>query len=331
VRVGLAGAGRIGAFHAEILRENPLVNGITVADADPERAGRVAAAVGAGCVAAPEELPEAGIDALVIAAATPAHAPLIELAAETGLPCFCEKPIALDLATTDAVLDHVRRAGILLQVGFQRRFDAGYRAAREAVRSGAIGELYLVRLAGHDPKPPPEEYVAASGGIFADLAVHDFDIAAWVLGRPVVEVYADGVTSNPLFARHGDVDVAAAVLRFEGGVMGVLSAARTDPRGYDIRMELFGSRDSVAVGLSARTPLRSLEPGVPAPAEDGWRDFMERFKPAYRAELQGFLESARDGGPSLCGGEEARRAFAVALAADRSRSERRPVAVAEVG
>ena len=331
MHVGLAGAGRIGAFHAGVLRENPLVDRLTVADADPERAGRVAAAVGAGCVASPEDLAGAGIDALVIAAATPAHARLIELAAEAGLPCFCEKPIALDLATTDAVLEHVRRAGILLQIGFQRRFDPGYRAAREAVASGAIGELYLVRLAGHDPKPPPEDYVAASGGIFVDLAVHDFDIAAWVLDRPVVEVYADGTTTDPLFARHGDVDVAAAVLRFEGGVLGVLSAARTDPRGYDIRMELFGSGDSLAVGLDGRTPLRSLEPGVPAPAEEGWHDFMERFEPAYRAELQGFLESARDGGPSLCGGDDARRALTVALAAERSRTERRPVAVAEVG
>jgi myo-inositol 2-dehydrogenase/D-chiro-inositol 1-dehydrogenase len=307
------------------------VDGLTVADADPERAARVAAAVGAACVATPEELPAAGIDALVIAAATPAHPHLVGLAAEAGLPCFCEKPIALDLPTTDAVLDHVRRAGILLQIGFQRRFDAGYRAAREAVGSGAIGDVHLVRLAGHDPTPPPEEYVAASGGIFTDLAVHDFDIAAWVLGRPVVEVYADGVASDPLFARHNDVGVAAAVLRFDGDVMGVLSAARSDPRGYDIRMELFGSRDSVAVGLDSRTPLRSLEPGVPAPAEEGWRDFMERFRPAYRAELEGFLQSVRDGSQSLCGGDEARRALIVALAANRSRSERRPVAVAEVG
>jgi myo-inositol 2-dehydrogenase / D-chiro-inositol 1-dehydrogenase len=331
VHIGLAGAGRIGAFHAGVLRDCALVDRLTVADADPERAGRVASAVGAGCVASPDELPAAGIDALVIAAATPAHAQLIALAAGAGLPCFCEKPIALDLATTDATLELVRRAGILLQIGFQRRFDAGYRAAREAVASGTIGELYLVRLAGHDPTPPPEEYVAASGGIFVDLAVHDFDIAAWVLGRPVVEVYADGVTSDPLFARHHDVDVAAAVLRFEGDVMGVLSAARNDPRGYDIRMELFGSRDSVVVGLSGRTPLRSLEPGVPPPAEQGWRDFMERFEPAYRAELQGFLESVRARTPSLCDGDAARRAVTVALAADRSRAERRPVAVAEIG
>ena len=331
MHIGLAGAGRIGAFHARLMLQDPLVERLTVADADPVRAGRVATAVGATCVDAPEELPAAGIDALVIAAATPAHAPLIELAAESGLPCFCEKPIALDLATTDAVLDRVRRAGILLQIGFQRRFDAGYVAAREAVASGAVGDPRLVRLAGHDPEPPPEEYVAASGGIFVDLAIHDFDIAAWVLGRPVVEVYADGATWDPLFARHADVDVAAAVLRFEGGVMGVLSAARADPRGYDIRMELFGSRDSLAVGLDGRTPLRSVEPDVPPPAQEGWRDFMERFEPAYRAELRAFVRSVRDGGPSPCGGEEARRALSVALAADRSRLERRPVAVTEVG
>src|SRR5437879_3285011 len=212
--------------------QDPLVERLTVADADPVRAGRVATAVGATCVDAPEELPAAGIDALVIAAATPAHAPLIELAAESGLPCFCEKPIALDLATTDAVLDRVRRAGILLQIGFQRRFDAGYVAAREAAASGAVGDPRLVRLAGHDPEPPPEEYVAASGGIFVDLAIHDFDIAAWVLGRP----RGRGPGLRPFRARRRTEPVrgrggAARPLRRTGGGPLAVGAAAGGGRG----------------------------------------------------------------------------------------------------
>lgn len=330
MHIGLAGAGRIGAFHAGVLRSMPLVDRLTVTDPDKERARGVAQSAGAECAESPEALLREGVDAIVIAAATPAHAPLLHLAADAGVPAFCEKPIALDLATTDAVIEHVRCAGILVHIGFQRRFDAGYRAAKEAVLSGELGDVYLVRLATHDPAPPPEHYIAASGGIFADLSVHDIEVAPWVLGRPIVEVYADGAAHDPAFRRHGDVDVAAALLRFDGGAMGILSAGRHDPRGYDIRMELFGSRDSLAVGMDGRTPLRSVEPGVPAPAEPGYRDFMDRFEPAYRAELAAFLQAVRNGGSSSCTVEEARQALAVALAAQRSRAEHRPVAVEEV-
>ena len=330
MHVGLAGAGRIGAFHAGVLRSIPLVDSLTVTDPDHDRAAQVAQAAGGVCVESPEALLDGGVDAVVIAAATPAHARLLHLAADAGVPAFCEKPIALDLATTDAVIEHVRCAGILVHIGFQRRFDAGYRAAREAVLSGTLGDVYLVRLATHDPAPPPERYVAGSGGIFADLSVHDVEVAPWVLGRPIVEVYADGTATDPVFRRHGDVDVAAAVLRFDGGTMGILSAGRHDPRGYDIRMELFGSNDSLVVGMDGRTPLRSVEPGVPAPAERGYRDFVDRFEPAYRAELTAFLDAVRDGSPSPCTVDEARRALVVALAAQRSRAEHRPVPVDEV-
>ena len=302
-----------------------------MADADPRRAADVARAVGAQCVERPEALFEAGIDAVVIAATTSAHAALLHMAADRHVPAFCEKPIALDLAATDAVIAHVRRAGIMVQIGFQRRFDAGYRAAKEAVQSGALGDVHIVRLATHDPTPPPEEYLAASGGIWRDLAIHDFDIAPWVVGRSVVEVYSDGEANAGLFEKHDDVDAACAVLRFEGGVLGIVSATRNDPRGYDVRMEVFGLRDSIVVGWDARTPLRSIEPGVAIPPEPGYRDFMDRFEPAYRAELQGFLAAVRDEAESACSVAEARRALVVALAADRSRREHRPVRIDEFG
>lgn len=330
MRIGLIGTGRIGAFHARLLAANPLVDRLILTDQDPALAHRVAAELGAGCASDPEELVSAGVDALVIAAATPAHAPLLHLAADRGLPAFCEKPVALDLPTTDAVAEHVARAGILVHIGFQRRFDAGYLAARDAVRRGALGQVHVLRMASHDPAPPPESYLAGSGGIFRDLAIHDLDIAPWVLDRPVIEIYADGTARDPLFARHRDVDVAAAILRFEGGPIGVLTASRYEPRGYDTRLELLGSRDSLVVGMDERTPMRSLEPGAPPPAQPGWRDFMDRFAPAYRAELAAFLDAVRSGRPSPCSVEEARRALVLALAAERSRAERRPVAVAEV-
>ncbi|MDQ6774238.1 MAG: Gfo/Idh/MocA family oxidoreductase [Candidatus Dormibacteraeota bacterium] len=310
---------------------SPLVERLTVADAAPERAQNVATAVGASCALRPEDLPDAGIDALVVAAATPAHAPLIHLAADRGLPCFCEKPISLDLESTDRALEHVARSGILLQIGFQRRFDAEYLGAREAVRGGRLGRVQLVRLAGHDPAPPPEQYVADSGGIFRDLCIHDFDIAAWVLDSPVTEVYADGTASEPRFARHGDVDVAGAVLRFQSGAVGIVSAARLDPLGYDVRMEILGTLDSVVVGLGPRTPMRSLAPDAPAATAKGWPDFMVRFRSAYELELAAFLQATGNGGANPAPGVDARRALVVALAADRSRAERRPVAVAEIG
>ena len=326
VHVGLVGTGRIGALHARSLKQSPLVSRLTVVDADQARAAEVARSVGAEQAESPQAMLDLGLDALVIAAATPAHVELLHMAADAAVPAFCEKPIALDLAATDAVIEHVRRSGILVQIGFQRRFDAGYRAARDAVESGALGDVQVVRLATHDPAPP-EAYLAASGGIWRDLAIHDFDIGSWVVGRQVVEVFADGEANSALFARHGDVDAACALLRFEGGLLGLLSATRNDPRGYDVRMELFGLRDSVSVGWDERTPLRSLEPGVPPPGKPGYADFLHRFEPAYRAELQGFLAAVKDGGESPCPVTDARRALAVSLAADRSLKEHRPVKV----
>ena len=331
MHVGLIGTGRIGAFHARSLTASRLVDRLTVTDIDANRAAKVSAELGAARVETPKALLEGGIDALVIAAATPAHADLLHQAADASIPTFCEKPIALDLASTDAVIEHVRASGTFVQLGFQRRFDPGYRSARDAVRSGAVGDVHLVRLATHDPAPPPEAYVAESGGIWRDLAIHDFDIGCWVVGKPVVEVYADGEANDALFARHQDVDAACAVLRFDGGALGVTTAARNDPRGYDVRMEIFGLRDTVTVGVDRRTPLRSLEPGIAAPAERGYKDFLDRFQVAYRAELDAFLAAVKDGSESPCTVEEARHALVVALAADRSRRERRPVRIEEVG
>jgi myo-inositol 2-dehydrogenase/D-chiro-inositol 1-dehydrogenase len=225
----------------------------------------------------------------------------------------------------------VAGAGVLLQVGFQRRFDPGYQAARRAVREGRLGELLVVRSAAHDPEPPPEASVAASGGIWRDLLIHDLDVVPWVVGQQVAEIYTDGTAHSELFDRYDDVDTAVAVLRFTNGLLGVVTGSRHDPRGYDIRLELFGSRDSVVVGLDPQTPLRSLEPGVPAPEDAAYRDFTERFATAYAAELQAFLEAVREGLPSPCGGADARRALRLALCAERSRIEHRPVAVREVG
>jgi myo-inositol 2-dehydrogenase / D-chiro-inositol 1-dehydrogenase len=331
LHVGVIGVGRIGAFHVESLRALDGVSALTLADADAARALQVAKDLDANAAETPEALVDAGVDALVIATATAGHAPLLRLAAAAGLPAFCEKPVALDLATIDDVLEEVSRAGTLVQIGFQRRFDAGYRAARDAVATGTLGNLLAVRAATHDPAPPAEAYIAASGGIFRDLSIHDFDAVRYVTGEDIVEVYADGaVRETPWFAEHGDVDVAVAVLRMSGGALGILSGTRHDPLGYDVRLEVFGVSDSIAVGVDRRSPLRSVEPGAAAPAGARYGNFLERFELAYRAELAAFVEAVRNAGESPCPLGEARAALLVALAADRSRAERRPVSIEEV-
>ena len=331
LHVGLAGVGRIGSFHAETLASLTGVSAVTVADAVPSRAAEVASHHGFRTAPSFEGLLDAGVDALVIATPTETHAALLGLAAGAGVPAFCEKPVALDLAAVDAVVELVERSGILVQIGFQRRFDPGYRAAHDAVRAGTLGKLLVLRAATHDPAPPPEAYIATSGGIFRDLQIHDIDAIRFVTGEEVVEVYADGaVLETEWFGRHDDVDAAVAVLRLSGGTLAILSGTRRDPRGYDVRLEVFGTADSIAVGVDDRSPLRSIEPGVARPGATEYRDFIDRFGPAYRGELAAFLDAVRRGVESPCPVTDARAALAVAIAADLSRSQRRPVAIDEV-
>jgi myo-inositol 2-dehydrogenase/D-chiro-inositol 1-dehydrogenase len=327
----LAGVGRIGTFHAETLASLAGVAAVTVADADPARASEVAARHGFGTAETVEALLDSGVDALVIATPTESHADLIGTAARGRVPAFCEKPVALELERVDAVIEEVERAGILVQIGFQRRFDGGYRAAHEAVRTGALGKLLVLRAATHDPAPPPEAYISTSGGIFRDLQIHDIDAIRFVTGEDVVEVYADGaVRETGWFGRYDDVDAAVAVLRLSGGSLAILSGTRRDPLGYDVRLEVFGTEDSIAVGVDGRSPLRSVEPGAAAPGAPGYRDFIDRFGPAYRGELEAFVDAVRREGDSPCSLDDARAALAAALSADRSRVLRRPVSIEEV-
>ncbi|MFI8419182.1 Gfo/Idh/MocA family oxidoreductase [Streptomyces sp. NPDC085479] len=328
MRIGLIGTGRIGSFHAGALARHPGVGALVVADADPARAGAVARAVGAETAPDVTALLGRDLDAVVIASATAAHAELIGRAARAGLPAFCEKPIALDVPGTLAALAAVEEAGTELQLGFMRRFDAGYWAAREAVRAGRLGRLHTVRTATSDPEPPPAAYLPLSGGLFRDCMVHDVDIVRWVTGREVVEVYARGSDAGPaMFREAGDVDTAAALLTLDDGTLVSATATRCNGAGYDVRMELAGDRDQLAVGLDERTPLTSLEPHSPAPPPKPWPGFLERFAPAYEAELDAFVRLVRGEAPNPCDGQEALAALRVADACERSRREHRPVRV----
>ncbi len=330
MRVALLGAGRIGRLHARLLTATPGVDQLLIADIDAERAAEVAATVGAvGATSIDAALDAA--DAVVIAAATTAHPGLVRASIARGRPTFCEKPLAASLEDTIAIADEIERSGVPFQLGFQRRFDPGYLAARGLIEDGTLGTLYVLRLAGHDPAPPHEAYIPQSGGLFRDFSIHDFDVLRWLTGTEVEEVYADGgVRGFPVFAKYGDVDTAVATLRLVDGPFAVLTTTRHDPLGYDVRAEIFGSGDSVSVGLGPSTPLRSVEPGVPPPAGPVWSDFRVRFESAYAAEFEAFLDVARGDIASPCTARDGVAALRIAEAADRSLREHRPVRLDEI-
>ncbi|MER5278615.1 Gfo/Idh/MocA family oxidoreductase [Streptomyces sp. NPDC002809] len=331
MRIGLLGTGRIGSFHAGVLARHPAVEALVVADPDPARAAAVADRTGARAVATATEVFDAGVDAVVITSATSAHAELIGRAARAGLPAFCEKPVALDLAGTLGALRAAERAHSVLQLGFMRRFDAGYAAARAAVRGGALGRLHTVRAVTSDPAPPPAAYLPLSGGLFRDCLVHDFDMVRWVTGREVARVYATGSDAGPaMFRAAGDVDTAAALLTLDDGTLVTATATRCNGAGYDVRMELAGERDQIAVGLDDRTPLTSAEPRSPGTPARPWPGFLERFGPAYEAELDAFVRLVRGEAANPCDGREALHALRVAEACEVSRRERRPVELTEI-
>ncbi|MEU7278544.1 Gfo/Idh/MocA family oxidoreductase [Streptomyces sp. NPDC045431] len=331
MRIGLIGTGRIGAFHAGVLSRHPEVGSLVVADADPARAAEVAGITGAIAAPTVDDVFAWGVDAVVIASATAAHPDLIARAARAGLPAFCEKPIALDLPGTLRALREVDASDTPLQLGFMRRFDTGYRAARDAVRAGRLGRLHTVRAITSDPAPPPAAYLPLSGGLYRDCLVHDFDILRWVTGREVTEVYATGSdTGHAMFREAGDVDTAAALLTLDDGTLATATATRCNGAGYDVRMELAGERDQIAVGLDDRTPLTSTEPLGPPPADNPWPGFLERFAPAYAAELDAFVRLARGDRDNPCDGHEALRALRIAEACELSRRERRPVRLEEI-
>jgi myo-inositol 2-dehydrogenase / D-chiro-inositol 1-dehydrogenase len=329
MRLAVLGTGRMASARTELLTRHAEVDEVLLAGHDRARTQEVAAACGARAVAVEEAL-AARPDGVVVASATERHAEQLLAAAPLGVPVLCEKPIALSLRDTEAAIEALDEAGAVVQVGFQRRFDPGFRAAREHAAAGRLGTLYSIRISARDASPPPERFVPSSGGIFRDMHVHDFDLARWITGREVAAVYAIGeVRRFEHLARHGDVDTSAVLLTLDDGMPVVIDGSRHDPLGYDVRMEVVGSDDVVAVGLGDRTPLRRLGAAAAAPPPDAWTSFTERFADAFARETAAFLDLVRDHGESLCPPENALEALRVAAACELSRSERRPVAPAE--
>ena len=331
MRIGLAGAGRIGAFHATTLSSLDGVEELVVGDVDAGTANAVGSALPRARAVPIEDLPDAGLDALVIATSTPGHAALIRAGVERGIPTFCEKPVAATLAETIDVVRAVEESGVPVHVGFQRRFDAGYRRAREAVRSGDLGFVHTVRATTSDRRPPHADYIPTSGGIFRDCSIHDADVLRFVTGREVARVFAMGGTKGEaFFPDGGDVDTGAAVLTLDDGTLALLSTTRYHGQGHDVRLEVLGSEGSVAVGLDDSLALTSLEDGVTFPAGPVHDSFMDRFEPAYRAELTHFIAVARGEAPSPCTARDALEAFRVVEACTRSWLDGRPVDLSDI-
>ncbi|MEF3121050.1 Gfo/Idh/MocA family oxidoreductase [Kocuria flava] len=339
ITLGLAGVGRIGVMHAEHLaalraplRERGVELRLRLTDVAAEHARTVAARTGAEFLPSAAELLAAGVDGLVVATGTATHPELIRAGVDAGVPVFCEKPVALDVASSLPVLEHVRRAGGTVQIGHQRRFDAGYLRAREALRSGELGRLSSLRAVTCDMTPPPVEFLASSGGLFRDCSVHDFDVVRWLTGREIVEVYALGSNNgDPAIGAVGDVDTALAVVTLDDGTVGTVSASRYNGAGHDVRLELQGSEGTVVVGLDDRAALRSAEPGTAFPAGPPHRTFAERFEDAYRAEMLAFVELVLGERGNPCPPEDAVAAARVADAAQESLRTGAPVRVAPAG
>ncbi|MCE1179909.1 MAG: Gfo/Idh/MocA family oxidoreductase [Micrococcales bacterium] len=332
MRVGLVGVGRIGARHAAILAAHPEVSEVLVTDTAPEAAHALADSLGLTFVASSQVLVAERPDALVIASPTPTHAALVRAAITAGIPVFCEKPVAATLEGTIDLARLERETGAFVQVGFQRRFDPGYRRARELVRSGGLGRLHTIRGNTFDPEPPPAAYLRGSGGIFRDCSVHDFDILRFVTGSEAEWVLAAGSAhGDPVFAEVGDVSSATTLVALDVGAVATLSAARHNAAGYDVRMELAGESGTVCVGLDDATPLASAEEGVPWPAEAPHHLFLDRFATAYAAEIAGFIDLAsQPGASSPCSLADALAATRLAEAATRSCQEERVVRLEEV-
>jgi myo-inositol 2-dehydrogenase/D-chiro-inositol 1-dehydrogenase len=330
LNVGLIGAGRIGRLHAEhIVRQLPRGRLLMVADVVESVARSSAEELGIPRATAEyrEVLDDTSIEAVLICSATDTHARIIEEAAQTGKHVFCEKPIALTLDSIDRALAAVERGGVKLQVGFNRRFDPNYRRARQAVEQGEIGEPWLLHLVSHDPEPPPLDYIPGSGGLFLDMTIHDFDMARFLIGSEVNEVYAVvAVRVDEAIGQAGDVDTAVTTLTFANGVIGTIDNSRRAVYGYDQRVELLGSAGMIATGndypnSAIVSDQHSVRRDLPL------NFFMERYVESYRCEIAAFLDAVLDDTPVPVTGQDGRMAVVIGLAAARSVVERRPVRV----
>ncbi|MEO7296123.1 MAG: Gfo/Idh/MocA family oxidoreductase [Candidatus Limnocylindria bacterium] len=326
MKVAVIGAGSMGGMHADVLGAMDEVDGLYIVDANPARASEVAQRAGGTAVTFEEAVDAA--EAIIIATPPELHREAVETALDAGRHVLCEKPLTESLETTIALTRSVEEAGAHLELGFQRRHDAGFAAARDA----ATGRIHVLRLTAHDPLVPPRP--APSGPapevapIFRDSSIHDFDVVRWLTGQEVAEISVEaGRRDGSRATDPREIESAVVSMRLSGGTLAVLEASWLHPTGYDIRTELVTEAVAISGGLSPRTPSRHADW---TDASDGWAGYLERFERAYRAELVAFLECCRGARPPVSSARDGLEAMRIAVAATRSFSEGRRVALDEI-
>ena len=331
ITIGLIGAGRIGRMHAELLaRRVPGAAVGIVYDVHTPFALDVGRELGVPVAASVEEVLRSDVDAVAICSTADTHVDLMVAAAQAGKAVFCEKPVSLDLEELERGLDAIEAHGVPFQVGFNRRFDPAHASVQEAVAAGRIGEPHLVRISSRDPEPPALEYVRTSGGLFLDMMIHDFDMARFVTGSEVVEVFArGGVRVAPAFAQAGDIDTALVTLVHASGCLTAIDNCRATAYGFDQRVEAFGS-DGMAASENppAHTGVLTTAQGIQRPPLPHF--FLERYLPSYEREWEGFVAALQAGTAPPVGVQDARAPLVIGLAALQSLHEGRAVRLDEV-
>jgi len=331
VTFGIIGAGRIGKLHADNLLSR--VDGARLkAITDPFLDEDWAASRNIPLTGKDHRilLDDPEIDAILIGSPSAEHAPQMIECAEAGKHIFCEKPIALDPEIIRNALAEVDKSGVKLQVGFNRRFDPNFSAVQHQVASGALGDPHIIRITSRDPAPPPAEYVAGSGGMFLDMTIHDFDMARFLSSSEVTEVHAYGaVLVDPEIGKAGDIDTAVISLKFANGALGIIENSRKAVYGYDQRVEVFGAKGTAMADNNTPTSMIVLN-------ESGTiRDkplyfFLERYKTAFVAEMQSFVDAIREDKPTLVSGKDGLVPVLIAMAAKESLKTGKPVQVVSV-
>jgi myo-inositol 2-dehydrogenase/D-chiro-inositol 1-dehydrogenase len=315
-------------MHAELLANRvPGASLAMVFDVVADSACAVAARHGVPIASSVDDVITGDVDAVAICTSTDSHADLIIQAAAAGKPTFCEKPISLDLATVDTAIAAADEAGTLLQIGFNRRFDPAHRSVQRAAASGELGDLWVVKITTRDSPCPPIAFLARSGGMFLDMTIHDFDMARYVTGSEVVEVFATGaVLGDPAIAEIGDVDTAALVLKHASGCITMIDNSRHSVYGLDQRLEAFGS-EGVASSENpvVHSAVRRDRNGSSGPAI--FASFIERFEASFVLQWEAFVDAVATGGPSPASGRDARAPLVIGLAANESLRTGAPVAV----
>jgi myo-inositol 2-dehydrogenase / D-chiro-inositol 1-dehydrogenase len=334
LNIGIIGAGRIGKVHAATLAYRiPEAKIVIIADVNEDCAREVAAQFGVPHYTADYKavLANPDVQAVLVCSSTDTHAQVTEEAALAGKHIFCEKPIALDLAKIDRALAAVKKADVKLQVGFNRRFDANFGRVRQAIVKGEIGTPALLHIISRDPGPPPIAYVKVSGGMFLDMTIHDFDMARFLVGAEVEEIYTlAGITVDPAIGEAGDVDTAVVMLKFANGVIGTIDNCRRASYGYDQRVEVLGSKGAVATANNYPNSA-TISDGASIHRDLPLNFFMDRYTESFANEVAAFVDAVLNDKPVPVTGEDARVPVVMGLAALKSHRERRPVKLSEIG